>query len=315
LNILRKSLEFLATRNGIRLVAAVLAVVVWYAIRAATSNSLLVTDIPLAIQPPPEWTVVDASATTIDVAFLGTRDDLRYLNRDQIKASIDVRSRTNSQRYAVAIGPANVNAPGNARIEFIRPSRIDLRLDQEITKQVPIRVETQNILPEGYEIERLSVLPAAVLLSGPAGKLANVESVSTMPIDLDGRIRSINKRRIALVPVDHAAGISMEPTAATLDLIIAERFVIAQFADVSIYPLLPSGRRIRAEIDPEIATVTVKGRPEVVNTLSEDDLRLLVDATAVVGMRATSLPVRAFLPAGIALVRTDPATVSVQIQE
>ncbi|HPC58403.1 MAG TPA: hypothetical protein PK689_05330, partial [Kiritimatiellia bacterium] len=76
---LQKTTEFLGSRNGIRVISLVTAIAVWYAIRAATSNSTLVTGIPLAIQPPPDWTVVDRSARTVDVAFLGTRDDLRYL--------------------------------------------------------------------------------------------------------------------------------------------------------------------------------------------------------------------------------------------
>ena len=37
---------------------ALVAVAVWYAIRTATSNSTLVTDIALTIQPPPDWSVV-----------------------------------------------------------------------------------------------------------------------------------------------------------------------------------------------------------------------------------------------------------------
>ena len=90
---LRRIREFLGTRHGIRVISVVAAVAVWYAIRTATSNSTLVTDIPLAIQPPPDWSVVDCSAKTIDVAFLGTRDDLRYLNRELIKATVDARGR------------------------------------------------------------------------------------------------------------------------------------------------------------------------------------------------------------------------------
>lgn len=52
LKIRRRILDFLATRNGLRLLALGAAVVVWYAIRAATSNATLITDIPLTIQPP-----------------------------------------------------------------------------------------------------------------------------------------------------------------------------------------------------------------------------------------------------------------------
>ena len=315
MKILRKILDFLGTRNGIRLVAAVAAVAVWYAIRAATSNSMVVTDIPLSIQPPPDWTVVERSARTVDVAFLGTRDDLRYLNREMIKATVDARAWTNSQGQTVQLGLANVNAPGNARIEFIRPARVTFRLDREITKQVPVRVETQNVLPDGYEIERIVVTPAAVLLSGPARRLDTVEYVATMPIDLDGRIRSINKRRVALATGDGMAGVTIEPLAVTLDMAIAERFVSVQFPDVPILPMLPAGKMLQADVEPDVAALTVKGRPELVKTLSADDVRLFVDATEISGRRAAKLSVRAFLPGGISLVATDPAVVSVRVKE
>jgi YbbR domain-containing protein len=171
----RKILEFLGTRNGTRAVAFVAAVVVWYAIRAATSNSTLVTDVPLAIQPPADWSVVECSAKTIDVAFLGTRDDLRYLNRELIKAAVDARAHGSGEPLTVALGAANVNTFGNARIDFIRPATVTLRLDRKIAKQVPVKVETQNLLPDGYEIEKTVVTPATVELSGPAQILDGVE--------------------------------------------------------------------------------------------------------------------------------------------
>ena len=312
---LRKILEFLGTRNGLRVVAVVAAVAVWYAIRAATSNSTLVTDIPLSIQPPPDWSVVDCSAKTIDVAFLGTRDDLRYLNRDLIKATVDARNLQDNQPVSVTLGPANVNTFGNARIDFIRPAAVTLRLDREITKQVPVKVETQNLLPDGYEIEKTVVTPATVVLSGPAQILDGVESVPTAPVDLDGRIRSINKRRVPLVPGDNFAGVKLDPVAVTLDLAIVERSISTRFPDMPILPMLPPGRALRVEIDPDVATLTVKGRPELVNDLAAEDLRLFVDITAISDDKATSLPIRAVLPNGVTLVRTEPASVDARLKE
>ena len=312
---LRKIPEFLGTRNGIRLVAAVAAVAVWYAIRAATSNSTLVTDIPLAIQPPPDWSVVDCSAKTIDVAFLGTRDDLRYLNRDLIKATVDARNQQNNQAATVTLGPANVNTFGNARIDFIRPATVTLRLDREITKQVPVKVETQNLLPDGYEIEKTVVTPATVVLSGPAQILDGVEVVSTAPVDLDGRIRSINKRRLPLVPGENFAGVKLDPAAITLDLAIIERSISSRFPDMPILPMLPPGRALRVDLDPDVATLTVKGRPELINALAAEDLRLFADITAIADDQSTTLPIRAVLPNGITLVRTEPATVDVRLKE
>ena len=315
MKILRKTREFIATRNGTRLVAVAIAVVFWYAVRAATSNSTLVADIPLTVQPPPDWSVVDVSAKTINVAFLGTRDDLRYLNRDLIKASIDARSHADVSPLVVVLGAANVNAPGNARIDFIRPAAVTVRLDREIAKQVPVKVETQNLLHDGYEIEKITVAPPAVELSGPALRLADVESIRTVPVDLDGRIRPINKRRLSLVPGDNMGGVLMNPTNVTVDIAIVERSVSSRFPDLPIRPLLPAGRHGRAEIEPETATLTVKGRPETMKDLAAEDVRLFVDAAEIDGDKPAKLPLRAVLPDGVALVRAEPAHATVRLKE
>ena len=315
MKILQKILDFLGSPKGLRLVSILAAIIVWYAIQAATSNASIITDIPLTIQPPPDWSVVDVSAKTVDVAFLGTRDDLRYLNRELIKATVDARAHADNSLFAIALGPANINAPGSARIDFIRPSVLTVRLDREITKQVPVKVETQNLLPDGYEIEKIVVTPARVELSGPEQRLADIESISTVPVDLDGRIRSINKRRLALVPGESMAGVQLNPPAVTLDLAIVERSVSTLFPDLSILPMLPPGRSIRADLDPEIATLTIKGRPELMKTLVAEDLRLFVDATEISGSAPAKLPIRAVLPNGIVLVRTEPAHATVRLKD
>lgn len=291
------------------------AIAVWYAIRAATSNPTLVTDIPLAIQPPPDWTIVDRSTRTIDVAFMGTREDLRYLNRELIKATVDARTHTDSQGFTVTLSAANINAPGNARIEFIRPATLFIRLDREITKQVPVKVETQNLLLDGYEIEKTAVTPATVQLSGPAQIVEGLDAISTMPIDLDGRIRSINKRRIALMAGDELAGVTLDPTAVTLDMIIVERSVSLRFTDLPILTLLPAGRNVRADLEPNVANVTIKGRPKLVNALVAEEIRLFVDAGDVETTGPMRLPIQAVLPSGLAVLRTDPATVTIELKE
>jgi len=315
LKIHRKILNFLGSRNGIRLLSVLAAVIVWYTIQAATSNTTLVTDIPLSVQPPPGWIVIDQSEATVDVAFLGSRDDLRDLSREFIKATVDVRDHDQNGAFQVSLGPANINAPGSARIDFIRPTTLTIRLDREITKQVPVKVETQNLLPDGYEIKQMVITPAMVELSGPAQRLAELESVNTIPVDLDGRIRSMNKRKLVLVPNSRMTGVELHPASVTLDLTIIERSISEQFDDLPIHPLLPAGQELLVEVDPEVATLKVKGRPKKIKKLTADDLRVYVDATKVSGNKAVKLPIQAILPDGITLVRAAPAKASVKVSE
>jgi len=315
LKILRKSLEFLGSRNGIRLISVVAAVIVWYTIRAATSNTTLVTDIPLLIQPPPGWSLVESSAQTVDVAFLGTRDDLRHLNREIVKATVDARDHEENGTFRVVLGPADINAPGSARIDFIQPGSLTIRLDREITKQVPVKVDTQNLLPDGYEIEKMVVTPATIELSGPAQRLSKIDSIRTIAVDLDGRIRSINQRRLPLVTRSHMTGVDLNPTSVMLDLTIIERTISEQFKDLPLKALLPPGRSVRADIDPEVATIKVKGRPKRMKKLAAENLQLFVDASQVSGSKAVKLPIRSILPDGITLVRTTPAKATIQLKE
>lgn len=313
LKILPPILKYLTSKTGLRLISLVGAIVIWYSIRAATGNSTWVTDIRLTLQPPPDWVVTECSAKTIDVAFLGTRDDIRYLNRELIKATLDLRTHTNTAAFTHTFTAADINAPGSSRIDFVRPSTVTLRLDREITKQVPVRVETQNLLPDGYEMEASTITPATVEVTGPEQRLQHLEVVTTQPVDLDGRIRPINKRRLGLIAGDGTPGIKIEPANVTLDIPIVERSVSTRYTDLPIEVLYPSGRPLLATLTPEIAIVTVKGRPELMKTLEASEIRLFVDATDVEGSAPARRAIRAHLPAGITLVRTEPANAKVTL--
>lgn len=315
MKILRRSLEFFGTRNGMRLVAVLAGIIAWYAIRAATSNSTLVSDIPITVQPPPGWSLVSLSAPKANVAFLGTRDDMRYLNREFIKINIDARDHADPAPLTVKLGHANINAPGNVRIGLVRPATVTLRLDREITKQVPVKVDTQNLLPDGYELDKVVVTPATVELTGPARHLDHIETIRTIPIDLDGRIRSINKRRLALVPGSNLSGVEITPNAVTLDLVIAERSVTNRYEDLPIRPLLPTGRKIRADLDPEVATLSIKGRPSLMKRLAAEDVRLFVDAEDANDSKTGQVPIQAVLPNGATLVRITPAQTEVSLKD
>lgn len=311
----QKLLNFLGSRNGLRLIAIVAAVATWYAIQAATSNPMVITDIPITIQPPPDWSVVETSARTVDVAFLGTRDDLRYLNRELIKATVDARGHTNHSPVTFNLGSVNINAPGNARIDFVRPAHLTLRLDREITKSLPVKLDTQNLLPDGYEIEKIVITPAAVEAAGPAQQLVGLDVISTTPVDLDGRIRSINKRRLNLVRSEQLSEVQLNPAAVTLDLTIVERSVSTPFPDLPIQALLPAGRGAQADIEPDTVRLTVKGRPELMKNVVAADIQAYVDATDFATPGPSKLPIRAILPPGLTVVRTDPAQATVRLKE
>ncbi len=315
MKILKTIHDRLGPRGRTLLLSVATAVLVWYGLQVMTGFGTRITDIPVTVQPPPGWLVLDASTRTVDLDFLGTREDLRLLNRDLVKVTVDLRDHTDTAPFVHTFADTDINAPGMPIMKRASPGQITVRVDRQATKQVPVRLDTQNMLPAGYEQKAPVITPATVQLTGPEKLLATIGTVSTQPIDLDGRIRTFTRRGVRLVPPagDGSAHIRMEPAAVTLEVPIVERSATVRFEDIPIGLLCPPGQALAASVVPDTAAVTVKGPPELVNSLLASDIRLFADATGVAGGSSAMRAVHADLPDRISLLQSEPAQVRIQL--
>lgn len=316
MKILKNISDKLGVRGRLLLMSIATAVLVWYGLQVMTGFGTRVTDIPVTVQPPPGWIVLDTSTRTVDLDFLGTREDLRLLNRDLVKVTVDLRSHTDTAPCVHRFEDADINAPGMPVMKRASPGQITVRMDRQATKQVPVRLDTQNMLPAGYEQKAPVITPATVQITGPEKLLETIGDVSTQPIDLDGRIRTFTRRNVRLAPPagEGAVHVRMEPAAVTLEVPIVERSASVRFEDVPIGLLCPPGQALAASVAPDTAAVTVKGPPELVNTLLATDIRLFADATGAAPGSSAVRAVHADLPDRISLVQTDPPQVRIQIE-
>lgn len=310
----RDGLKFFGTRHGIKVIAAVAAVAAWYAVGNVTGNEMPVADIQLTVLPPEGWTVTEQSADRVNVQFRGTRDDIRYLNRELIKATVDLRGRETTETVSVTLGARNVNAPGGARVLFVQPATLKVKMDRRETRQVPVELVTQNLLPDGYERGAATLTPASVEVTGPAQVVGNLASVPTVPLDLDGRVRPFNRRRLSLATGGALAGLQVTPGVVTLDMPVIEQAQERTFEHLPVRALAAAGVAHAADIEPETATVTLKGRPETIKKIAADDLQVFADTTTLVpSERRARRPLRVHLPAGVSLVDVEPASAQVRL--
>ena len=314
MKILKSIFDRLHIKGGILLLSLAVATLAWFGIRALTGFSSLVREVPVSFQPPSGWIVLDSDVKTVDISFLGTRESQRFLSRDLVKVNVDLRNHADTAPFRHAFSASDVNALGAATIDYIRPDSVTVRMDRQVAKQVPVRMETQNMLPDGYEQQAPVITPATVQLTGPESQLRLVESVSTQPVDLDGRVRTFTRRGQRLVlPGGSGSLVRADPATVTLELPIVERFSTLQFDALPIDILSPPDGEFRSALLPDAATVTVKGPPELVKTLSVAEIRLFVEATGAEGNAPVSRTIQAHLPEKISLVRIDPPQAKLQI--
>ena len=303
-------------RRMLRVLALLLAIITWYAIREAISFETVVSDVPVQIAHDPGWAVLEKSVDTVDVRFRGARGDISELTRDRVRVDVDARGdHRNRARVVVKMRPENVRAPNGARPVAtpvsIQPDEITFSMDREGERQVPVKAEVQETPPEGFEIERIQCTPATVLLSGPLSKLQDVEAIRTVPIDLQGRVQSF-QTRVNLVPPHDLGTARLAPDRVQVDVGIVEHAATRVIEGVPVRLLTAAGAAADITVQPGLVRVTVSGRSAALAGLAPTDVRAFVDCSGLEPGSRYDLPMQVSLPAGFRCVTLEPASATVK---
>lgn len=312
---LQRLRHILLYNKGLKAASLVLAFVTWYAIRSVINFETVVSDIPIKVQVNPGWAILDRSAQTVDVLFRGSQEDIRYLNRDQITVEADIRGKPSVGALNVKLQPKNVKAPGAVRAVVIWPDEITLKLDQEGEKQVPVKADLQGAVPEGYEVDTVTCSPASVLLQGPRQRLEEIESVRTVAVDLDDRVRSFKKLKMMVVsPGENWVG-RVSPSNVVVEITIAERSATQEIQEVPVRMLVSPGVGPKLEIWPVKVNVELKGLADSLKNLNPEEVQAIVDCSALQAGASYDLPVRVHSSGGMTAIRVEPPTVKVTVGE
>ncbi len=303
-----------ANNKYTKLIALVLAVITWYAVQPAISFETVVSDVPVRIQVDPGWAVLEQSVAAVDVHFRGSREAIRFLSIEQPEVSLDVRGLQYGDSLTMPIPLKNVRAPGGARPVYLRPGEVVLTIDQESEKVVPVKANVQGSPPDGIEVERTVTTPAVVSISGPRQRLETVDSVRTMPIDLEGRLQSF-KARVAVVSPSKTWVARMEPERVDVEVVLVERSASAEWKDIAVRAMVSPGKHPHAEITPTRVNVVLKGRAELLDALETDAIQAFVDCSRIDADTRYDLPVTLHLPPRITAEAIEPPVVSVIMRD
>lgn len=294
--------------KGMKLVALVLGVITWYAIREEISFEKEVTRIPIDIVVDEGWAVLDMDPRQATVRLQGPESSVWNLNRENVRIQVDITGRTHEKTLHEELVPAHVQTPDGVRTVDIRPPRIILSVDQVGETNVPVRANLGGELPEGFEVEAVVCRPATVTLHGPRQRLAQVEAISTAPIDLAGRMGSFDLPVAVSVPGDnwHAR---VEPSIVTVEVTVEERAATRVFDAVPIRVLVGTGRQVGVDLLPDTARVVLAGRAERLDTLDPETVFAYVDCEGLDAGNSYDLPVTVRVTGNLTVQEVEPRSV------
>lgn len=212
--------------------------------------------------------------------------------------------------HTVPVRLAQLNLPQGLSLVSIQPQSIQVRLEAEARKKVPVTVFFKGAPASGYFVAQTSATPGQALLRGPKQVLDKVESVSTHPIDVAGVSESFKKEITLDLSEDLEVVTPKAPVLAEIS--ISEEILINRFPDIMVQG---NETRHSYEITPPAISIVVKGPATLLESLSSSpDFSVYVDIKGLdpgVYVRRATL----VLPVETTLVSAEPEIFTVRIRE
>ncbi len=295
----------LTTNTGLKIGSLTVALLLWFHIATEKDSYERTVEIPLQVVGIAEgYVIADEIPATWPVRFRGNGKRLLTLPLRDLAVRVDasdIRS-----RGSLTLGVENVIYPEALDLEVLEvlpPDQILIRVDRLEQVRLPVKTPAEIQAASGYtRVGEIVAIPDSVTLSGPArdlGRLASVE-IDTLrlrrvrdPVDIEVPV---------LIPLIY--NITVEPAIVRIIQDIQE-LGERIFEDIPI-TFIGTDRPERFLAEPRSASVTVQGGTRLLETLTREDIRLLLDMRQIFPDGLTLVEPRIELPRGITLKLLEP---------
>ena len=127
--------QWLASDNGLKVIALILAMFTWFFVRAVTSDLRTIEGVPLDIRVKPGLTVAHASTRTINVTVRGMTEDLRQASRNELFAVVDLSHEDGAGEIRAPVKPEAVRHPRRVFVLAVEPTNVVVRLEKSAEKE------------------------------------------------------------------------------------------------------------------------------------------------------------------------------------
>ncbi len=184
---------------------------------------------------------------------------------------------------------------------------IEVDLDEVITKKVSVRAVLQGLPADGFSIERVTVSPEDIEVTGARRELENLETLSTSPVNIEAIDQNFSA--IAKLELIEPSSIRVTSDKVNVQVFIGENLQEQTFDNVPVS--IRNGGRRAYRSSPSVIKVVLRGPEALLSRLKDGDIRAFVDLR---GDRTIGSAQKVWLeiPRGTSLLQVEPDTVVIK---
>ena len=300
-------MAFLRMRHiALKVVSVVLATLLWLLVSGEQTVERALR-VPLEFTNlPPHLELVGTPPAVVDVRVRGSSGTLSRVAAGELSAVLDVRAARPGDRL-FHMTPEDVRAPFGVEVVQVTPASVSLTFEESLSKTVGVTVRIEGEPAPGYAVGGITVEPATVAIVGPATALNGLTEAITEPISVAG----------ASSPVKETVTIGVADPVVRLQQVQNANVRIAIAAAPDEWVVQGVAVQVRngegkSAVMPGEVSVWARA-PRDARDVDPAHYSADVDVTGLAAGRHM-LPVKVEAPAGIGLLRVDPAEVAVTIR-
>ena len=268
--------------------------------------------VPLEVSTPPGLAISSAYPKTVRITLRGTEDAIYPILEEDIQADASLESHKGAGVFRVPVRITRRGTAANVEpLEIkVEPTEVTFTLEPLAERKVTVEPDLRGAPSYGYQVVQSTVAPESVLVRGARSRVQALSSLSTEEIDLSGHAASFSQRVKVLSPnplVRIVGDASVDFHAIIQESVVSRAFDGVPMAGSGI----PAHLALRSALP--LGTVTLQGTQLALDSVQADQVRLVLDFSAVHHAGEYALHPRPEAPPGFAVLDWSPREVVVDL--
>ena len=232
----------------------------------------------------------------------------------EVIAYVDVSESTKDLNVTVPIKLVDVDGKEVNGLEK-EPNVVDVFIPVKRVKTVPIEIQTEGDIPQGYEMGDIKISPSTVKIMGDEDELAAVKSIKTEVVNISTFLEKESVELKLIIPEGiELAEPSIKPSADIDIHKIIEKTMEYNLDEISVNNLGGGLSIDNNATTPSHIAVTVKGSDKSIEPLTKEDLPLFIDLDGL-GEGAHTVPVKVNEINGVEIVNINPSEIQIHLKQ
>lgn len=185
---------------GLRVLALGLALLLWFVLSFERRETRSEKQVQASITyMRGDDMVILNPRQSVDLTLSGPRETINRVNPFDVSVQVDLRQ-AEPATHAVNLTAENVSLPQGLRVDSIQPSSVEVTVDRLVRRQVPVEPDVRGEPAAGATRGEVEVVPPEVTVTGPESQLANLTSLKTAVVSLEGHALSFEESVPVVTP-------------------------------------------------------------------------------------------------------------------